>query len=98
MLQQKGATGEQLASMVLEIVNNPEKREAMVNCLNEWHHSDAAELIAERMIAFMRVRHEGKSGVSQPISRNENVVKGSNLGASGRLHPSEPTHPLRCSL
>jgi UDP-N-acetylglucosamine--N-acetylmuramyl-(pentapeptide) pyrophosphoryl-undecaprenol N-acetylglucosamine transferase len=61
LLQQKGATAGQLASLVLSIVIDPAKREAMIKGLGGWHREDAAELIAERMIALMQARHGGLS-------------------------------------
>lgn len=59
MLQQKGARAEQLASLVLSIVMDKTKRDAMAKALEGWHRADAAELIAERVMALMEAMHGG---------------------------------------
>jgi len=60
MLEQKGATGEALASLVLRLLTDKPSHAAMAKALEHWHHADAAELIAERMIARTEVMHGGR--------------------------------------
>ena len=60
MLQQKGAKPEQLASLVLSIATDKAKRASMATALAGWHQADAAELIAERVIALMEAMHGGR--------------------------------------
>lgn len=69
MLQQKAATGEKLASLVLDIANDTAKRESMAKALETWHRADAAELIAERIVALMRAMHPGADIATTKVSK-----------------------------
>ena len=61
LLGQNGATGESLASLVLRLLTDKPAHAAMTKALEHWHHTNAAELIAERMIARMEAMHGGRS-------------------------------------
>lgn len=60
LLEQIGATGEALASLVLRLLMDKPAHVAMAKALDQWHHANAAELIAERMIARMEAMHGGR--------------------------------------
>jgi len=60
LLEQKGATGETLASLVLRLLADKPAHAAMSKALEHWHHANAAELIAERMIALVEAMHGGR--------------------------------------
>jgi UDP-N-acetylglucosamine--N-acetylmuramyl-(pentapeptide) pyrophosphoryl-undecaprenol N-acetylglucosamine transferase len=69
-LEQKGGTGEKLASMILSVILDEALREKMARALDRWHWPHAAELIAERMLALLQVRHPDRwkfSGTSLPF-------------------------------
>ena len=57
LMEQKGATGEALASHVLRLLTDKSAHAAMSKALDYWHHANAAELIAERMIARTEAKH-----------------------------------------
>jgi UDP-N-acetylglucosamine--N-acetylmuramyl-(pentapeptide) pyrophosphoryl-undecaprenol N-acetylglucosamine transferase len=57
VLEQKGATNEALASLVLRLLTDKSAYTTMTKALEPWHHANAAELIAERMIALMEAMH-----------------------------------------
>jgi UDP:flavonoid glycosyltransferase YjiC (YdhE family) len=61
VLEQKGATNEALASFVLRLLTDKLAHTAMTKALEPWHHANAAELIAERMIALVEAMHGGHS-------------------------------------
>jgi UDP-N-acetylglucosamine--N-acetylmuramyl-(pentapeptide) pyrophosphoryl-undecaprenol N-acetylglucosamine transferase len=60
MLEHKQATAEGFASLVLRLLNDLPSRTAMTKALERWHRADAAEVIAERMIALMEAMHGGR--------------------------------------
>lgn len=57
LLEQKAATGEMLAGRILSLVANHAAHAEMSRALERWYHANAAELIAERMIALMEAMH-----------------------------------------
>ena len=57
MLEQRSASGEVLAERILSLVANQSAHAEMSRALERWHHANAAELIAERMIALMEAMH-----------------------------------------
>jgi UDP-N-acetylglucosamine--N-acetylmuramyl-(pentapeptide) pyrophosphoryl-undecaprenol N-acetylglucosamine transferase len=60
MVEQKSTTGETLASLVLRLLTDKPTHDAMLKALGQWHHANAAELIAERMIARMEAMDGGR--------------------------------------
>jgi hypothetical protein len=50
LLEQKSATPETLAQLLLELIEKPSVREKMRSALEQWHAPHAAEQIAEAMI------------------------------------------------
>jgi len=50
LLEQKQATPERLASLLMELLGNPAARQSMRAALAQWHAPKAAETIAERML------------------------------------------------
>ena len=83
VLEQKGATSEALASLVLHVLADKPTHTAMANALDQWHHANAAELIAERMIALMEAM-KGKNSKSQAPSSKE--IPNSKLQAANIAH------------
>jgi UDP-N-acetylglucosamine--N-acetylmuramyl-(pentapeptide) pyrophosphoryl-undecaprenol N-acetylglucosamine transferase len=65
LLEQKSATSEKLAALILRLVADRAAHEKMSQALQPWHQAGAAELIAERMLALMGAMHP--SG-SQPFA------------------------------
>jgi hypothetical protein len=61
-LEQRLATGEILAAQLVQLLSRPEARGSMRAALSGFHNSDAAALIAERMLAFMEAQHGRKMG------------------------------------
>jgi UDP-N-acetylglucosamine--N-acetylmuramyl-(pentapeptide) pyrophosphoryl-undecaprenol N-acetylglucosamine transferase len=55
-VDQKKTNGAALASRLLPLLTEPGQRAAMQAALGGFHHGHAAELIAERMFAFMEAR------------------------------------------
>jgi len=66
LLEQRLATGELLAARLRELLSQVETRESMRNALARFHHTEAAALIAERMLAFMEAQHGRKMGRPSP--------------------------------
>jgi len=60
LLEQKGATGELLAERIVSVVTNQTAHAEISRALERWHYANAAELIAERMIALMEAMHGGR--------------------------------------
>jgi len=60
LFNQKGATGDALASRLLSLLTDKSAHATMTKALEHWHHADAAEMIAERMIALMEATHGGR--------------------------------------
>ena len=54
LLQQSSATGEQLAAKVLPLLTHPPAHAAMSAALAHWDAPQAAQHIAERMLAWLR--------------------------------------------
>jgi UDP-N-acetylglucosamine--N-acetylmuramyl-(pentapeptide) pyrophosphoryl-undecaprenol N-acetylglucosamine transferase len=50
LLEEKNATPESLANLILDLVNNAAAREKIRNALAQWHAPQAAEQIAEAML------------------------------------------------
>jgi UDP-N-acetylglucosamine--N-acetylmuramyl-(pentapeptide) pyrophosphoryl-undecaprenol N-acetylglucosamine transferase len=57
LLEQKSATSEKLASLILRLVTDRTAHANMSHALAPWHQAKAAELIAERMLALMGAMH-----------------------------------------
>lgn len=53
LLEQTKATGQSLAAMASDLLQNEPARKSMANALGRWHSPHAAELIAGRMLALM---------------------------------------------
>ncbi len=53
LLEQRGATREALARLVLEMIESVAMRERMQAALAQWHHPRAAEDIADAMLKAM---------------------------------------------
>jgi UDP-N-acetylglucosamine--N-acetylmuramyl-(pentapeptide) pyrophosphoryl-undecaprenol N-acetylglucosamine transferase len=60
LLEQRGATGEALAAKLIPLVTDATARATMQTALEAWHHADAAEVIAEKMIALMEASYGGR--------------------------------------
>jgi UDP-N-acetylglucosamine--N-acetylmuramyl-(pentapeptide) pyrophosphoryl-undecaprenol N-acetylglucosamine transferase len=90
IIGQKGATGEALASLVLRLLTDKPAHAAMAKALEHWHHANAAELIAERMIALMEAMHGGHW-------KRENATNRSGVrpspGAETSVRANRLTHP-----
>jgi UDP-N-acetylglucosamine--N-acetylmuramyl-(pentapeptide) pyrophosphoryl-undecaprenol N-acetylglucosamine transferase len=92
LLEQRDATAERLASLILDLINNPAAHAAMATALERWHAPHAAELIAERMLALVEVSYRGKwkriSGKGgSAIHRTETPSS----DASARFNPGQQT-------
>ena len=59
LLEQRDATGEKLASMVLRLVLDPGAHSAMSQELARWHSPQAARQIAEKILALMKAINSG---------------------------------------
>jgi len=91
LLGQQGATGGQLASLILNLVHAQATRSGMTQALERWHRSHAAELIAERILALMqamRGKPWNRPTISDPLAgRSSHAVTqdgSSDLRASQR--------------
>jgi UDP-N-acetylglucosamine--N-acetylmuramyl-(pentapeptide) pyrophosphoryl-undecaprenol N-acetylglucosamine transferase len=71
MLEQEGATAEQIAEDIVEVVNCPATRQKMQNALGRWQAPRAAEEIADAMLDSVRMRRKSK--------RRDRVVSLNNL-------------------
>jgi UDP-N-acetylglucosamine--N-acetylmuramyl-(pentapeptide) pyrophosphoryl-undecaprenol N-acetylglucosamine transferase len=65
MLVQGDASPELLLEMIRDMIENPNRRQAMITALERWHHPDAAEKIAGHLVAAMV-----KNGVPMPVRPN----------------------------
>ena len=86
-LDQKGANAEALASLVLRLLNDKASHAAMARALERWHRADAAEVIAERMIALMEAMHGGRwrrEDVAGELSRTDGFLRAPAPGGEGR--------------
>jgi UDP-N-acetylglucosamine--N-acetylmuramyl-(pentapeptide) pyrophosphoryl-undecaprenol N-acetylglucosamine transferase len=70
ILEQEGATAEQLAEHIVEIVNCPATRQKMQNGLGRWQAPRAAEEIADAMLDSVRARRKSKRR-NRVVSFNE---------------------------
>lgn len=89
MLPQRGATAPELAAHVLSIATDPARRASMAKALERWHTADAAELIAERMIALMEAMQR-RRGKREPISARTLVSQSRDRG-------NESPNPMKLS-
>jgi UDP-N-acetylglucosamine--N-acetylmuramyl-(pentapeptide) pyrophosphoryl-undecaprenol N-acetylglucosamine transferase len=64
LLEQKSATGEKLAAMLLRVLNDKAQRERMASALQRWDAPWAAELIAERVLALLQSVHPGSFAIT----------------------------------
>ena len=60
LLEQHGATGDALAAQLLGLLTNAAAHDVMKTALESWHRADAAEAIAERMLALMEASYGGR--------------------------------------
>ncbi len=60
LLEQPGATGDALAAQLLGLLTNAAAYDVMKTALESWHRADAAEAIAERMLALMEASYGGR--------------------------------------
>ena len=60
LLEQRGSTGDALAAMVIPLLTDTTARAAMQTALESWHRADAAEIIAEKIIALMEASYGGR--------------------------------------
>jgi len=60
MLEQRAASGEQLATLVLRLLNDVSARASMAKALEAWDAPHAAELIADRMLALVEATSQGR--------------------------------------
>ncbi len=60
LLEQHGATGDALAAQLLGLLTNAAAHDVMKTALESWHRADAAEAIAERMLALMETSYGGR--------------------------------------
>jgi UDP-N-acetylglucosamine--N-acetylmuramyl-(pentapeptide) pyrophosphoryl-undecaprenol N-acetylglucosamine transferase len=58
LLEQKSATPEALAQLVVELIKVSASREKVQAALSQWHATHAAEQIAETMLAAVRRERE----------------------------------------
>jgi UDP-N-acetylglucosamine--N-acetylmuramyl-(pentapeptide) pyrophosphoryl-undecaprenol N-acetylglucosamine transferase len=59
LLEQKAATPAKLGDLVLKLLRDPAAQSAMREELVRWHKPNAAELIAEKIVALMKARGLG---------------------------------------
>lgn len=83
LLQQKGASGERLTELVLRLVPEELAREGMRTALARWHSPDAAQQIAEQMLAVMSAvgvgRHPSGEG---SLNHQPSVLRNQHFGAT----------------
>jgi UDP-N-acetylglucosamine--N-acetylmuramyl-(pentapeptide) pyrophosphoryl-undecaprenol N-acetylglucosamine transferase len=60
MLEQREASGEQLASLVTRLLLAQDAHAKMAKALEQWHSPHAAALIAERMLATVEAMNPGR--------------------------------------
>ena len=60
LLEQRGATGDALAAQLIGMLTNAAAYDVMKTVLESWHRADAAEAIAERMLALMEASYGGR--------------------------------------
>lgn len=60
MLEQRGATGEQLSILVRRLLDDDSARANMAKALDKWDAPHAAELIADRMLALVEATSHGR--------------------------------------
>jgi UDP-N-acetylglucosamine--N-acetylmuramyl-(pentapeptide) pyrophosphoryl-undecaprenol N-acetylglucosamine transferase len=70
MLEQGGASGDQLASLVLGVLEDPSARSIMVHALSVWDAPHAAELIASRVLALVEATHGGQWKGTTPLGQS----------------------------
>jgi UDP-N-acetylglucosamine--N-acetylmuramyl-(pentapeptide) pyrophosphoryl-undecaprenol N-acetylglucosamine transferase len=80
LLEQKSATPETLARMVLDLIENSGAREKMQNSLANWHKPDAAENIAGIILQTIGETVEEKSGFQIPGSKFQSPGSEENSG------------------
>lgn len=93
LLEQKGASGSTLASLVIELVSDAAGRRRMQQALAQWHQPDAAVNIARAILDSVALRqhvaathHSGRSDLS-----NSNPGE---PGAAARLSSNSPAGAL----
>jgi len=64
LLEQKTATPQTMGETILKLLRDERKRAALSQELVRWHAPQAAEHIAERMLALMQVMSRGPGAVS----------------------------------
>ena len=86
ILEQKDATPERFADMLLQLIQNPQEIESLKSGLAQWHKPEAADQIAESILEIVTARLRRKSCesvVGSPDSRVSRV----GLSAGAMPHP-----------
>lgn len=81
LMEQRGLNPEQLARALLRLLQNEEERRAMQTALEPWHAPHAAELIADKMLALVKLIHpqqhrntHGRGDQSSSLMRHHHVT------------------------
>jgi UDP-N-acetylglucosamine--N-acetylmuramyl-(pentapeptide) pyrophosphoryl-undecaprenol N-acetylglucosamine transferase len=74
MLEERNATGAQLADLTAGLLHDAARRQTMAAVLARWHSPDAAWVIAETMLECIRAR---RGGVSRPAPATVNSISSS---------------------
>jgi UDP-N-acetylglucosamine--N-acetylmuramyl-(pentapeptide) pyrophosphoryl-undecaprenol N-acetylglucosamine transferase len=64
LLEQREATGERLAALLLQLVQDDAARSAMAHELARWHSPRAAEQVAEKILALVRIMNPGRASAA----------------------------------
>jgi UDP-N-acetylglucosamine--N-acetylmuramyl-(pentapeptide) pyrophosphoryl-undecaprenol N-acetylglucosamine transferase len=92
-VDQKGATAEALASLVLRLLADKVSHAAMAKALERWHRADAAEVIAERMIALMEVMHSGRWKREDVANHSTATPLSPSPGAADKVSAGDKSNP-----
>ncbi len=96
LLDQSQATGEKLAALLLQLLQDNAARAAMARELVRWHSPRAAEMIAEKMLLVLNARHSSRwKALSNPDpsspSRQNAQDHGEQAASAPRKAGSDPT-------
>ena len=92
LLEETGASGARLASLILSLVQHPDAHAAMAQALERWHQAHAAELIAERILALLEARH-GRHWKRSAIPTGSASPKLPSTTQDGSSHFKPSRHP-----
>jgi UDP-N-acetylglucosamine--N-acetylmuramyl-(pentapeptide) pyrophosphoryl-undecaprenol N-acetylglucosamine transferase len=73
LIQQRGATPQMLAELLLDLVRNTPARDKMRAALAQWHAPRAAEVIAEAML--QAIGAQATEGAAAELAVNDRAVK-----------------------